>query len=225
MKKLKSRKESARSRRVRLPNIRAIARRKRIARYLIARRGEVAAMRRQHKQQLRAELVRAFYISCYLRASADAWLDFCRAEEWNGFPRGPKVGDQADCLRYVIRMFVGFKSGAATKRASLYYRALNPLFQAGVKTRDVPRIIAEHKGLASLAASHKKDASPASDSSAQDRRTIRVASNKKASRLQSLKADDVVRLEFRVEGIEKNRIDVVVKRLFRLPTRNIAQVN
>jgi hypothetical protein len=93
-------------------------------------RRDMKTLRGSHWKDIREEVARVYAIAFLLQFDEDAWLDFCRHPDWNGFRGRPKRADCKDALRYALRFAIGFSSRAATKRVSKFYNALEPLFRA-----------------------------------------------------------------------------------------------
>lgn len=107
---------------------------------------------KEHRKHLHNNLGSVYAIATVLRDDQDTWLEFCRHSSWEQLPRGrPKHDGSRDALRYAIRLMVGFRDNANTKRASKYYRALKPLFERGVKPADVVKKIKKAGGIEKLA--------------------------------------------------------------------------
>lgn len=104
---------------------------------LTSLREKLSSLEARHRERLLENAAKIYEVATFLREDGDAWLEFCRHSEWEGFRNSPKNTEQSDALRYSLRMAVGFgddleSKRAATKRANKFYGALQPFFSQRV---------------------------------------------------------------------------------------------
>lgn len=118
---------------------------------------ELAAIKRSlfslendYRSSLAKQLALAADIASGLKGNFFLWSDFIDAD-WNGVQR-PKLSDQRDALRHVLRWLCG-STRAGKQRASFYFRAVRPLVEKGLTGSKLEKKLRK-KGVKVLAAQH-----------------------------------------------------------------------
>jgi hypothetical protein len=125
-------------------------------------RGTLRRLETRHRQQLRAELAKIYFVATLLREDEDAWLQFVRHAEWDGFSRRPQAGHRNDALRYVVRFAAGFGQSpqtkrAATHRANYWLGLLQPFWDKESAVAEVEQALSTARSLEELGRNRSED--------------------------------------------------------------------
>lgn len=109
----------------------------------------------------RRAMLSAYGIAIAALHNEDLWSEICGAAIWaeKNFKRRPKLQDQADALKFAIRLSVGFGGVGANSVVSKRYLAMKPSFDLGRSTSEVRDLLSEHRGAEGLAAWEKRQMS------------------------------------------------------------------
>lgn len=122
-------------------------------------RNDLARCRTRCTRALRKQMAAAYAVAQLLCQSKGYWTRFCN-QKWAHGGEPPQLRDQADALRFVLR-FIHGSGDVASKRASMYYRALSVLRDEGIPPDKVAEEIKARGGFKKLAAEHARSASKA----------------------------------------------------------------
>ncbi|WFR95716.1 hypothetical protein [Rhizobium tumorigenes] len=92
-------------------------------------RAAIATAAKAHRKGLRDNLVALADVATSLLNDQEAWLTFVSVNWANN--RRPKIGEQKDAFRWVLKYAFGPKK-SGMKKASFYFNALGPLVEVGV---------------------------------------------------------------------------------------------
>lgn len=121
---------------------------------LMAMRGSIGQLEREHRSAIRAELVKAAELAELLGRNHACWGQFVDAE-W-GELKKPKLSDRKNALRHVLRWACGISFGGK-KKASFYYCAIAPLVKNGLTGEALMSRLGRPGGLKALGAKHAAD--------------------------------------------------------------------
>lgn len=122
------------------------------------RQGYVGMMR-GYRDALIQVIAGACAVAEYLERNNSAWSQFCEQEIWRLRPRKPKSDKPEEALRFVLLWI-----NSDSKRASKWYKAVQPLYAKGVKPAKMANCIRRAGGIEMLAqenATSKKSSSRA----------------------------------------------------------------
>jgi hypothetical protein len=117
---------------------------------LAAIRQSLFSLENNYRSSLANQLALAADIATGLKQNFFLWSDFIDAD-WNGVPK-PKLADQSDALRHVLRWLCG-PTRAGKQRSSFYFRAVSPLLEKGLTGSKLEKKLRK-KGVKVLAAQH-----------------------------------------------------------------------
>jgi len=93
------------------------------------------------------------------QADENSWLRFCKDKWWKTATRiskgktikmqRPKAGDRGKALVFVLKWVFGNRKDPV-RTASFYFRAVRPLIEEGIESKDIPATIVERGGLKEL---------------------------------------------------------------------------
>jgi hypothetical protein len=89
-------------------------------------------------------------IAVFLEADEDAWSAFCSNRIWDGRKARPNSQKPDQALRFVLLRISGLSKEGA-KRASKWYKAVQPLVAGGVEPEDIYAAIKKGGGIEALA--------------------------------------------------------------------------
>lgn len=113
-------------------------------------RQSLLSLENNYRRSLAKQLALAADVAKGLKLNFALWSDFIDAD-WNGMQK-PKLSDQGDALRHVLRWLCG-STRAGQQRASFYFRAVNPLVEKGLTGSKLEKKL-KRKGVKVLAAQH-----------------------------------------------------------------------
>lgn len=94
-------------------------------------------------------LIGAYQVALLAREDEDLWSEICGSQQWEGFGRPPKIQDQGQSLRAVIRLTVGFADGSRDKVAK-QYAALKEPFEQGTPVAEVAELLRGKGGIGGM---------------------------------------------------------------------------
>ncbi len=117
---------------------------------LISIKRSLFSLENDYRRSLAEQLALAADVAKALKGNFFLWSDFLDAD-WDGVQR-PKLSDQKDALRHVLRWLCG-STRAGKQKASFYFRAVSPLVQKGLSGSRLEKKLRK-KGLKVLASQH-----------------------------------------------------------------------
>lgn len=126
------------------------------ARSILARlRDTEEALEEGKGKAARIAMVSSYAIALIARSNNDVWTEICTDPAWQGFRQRPKIKDQPNALRYVIRLSVGFRGVADNSIVSKRFAAMRPSFERGEAPSQLKDRLDELGGAEALAAWEK----------------------------------------------------------------------
>lgn len=130
-------------------------------------------LKSQHRKKLREVFTELYRHAEVARENTDAFLELARDARWEKYRARPKVGEEAQAIKHVIRFHVGFdkdpqRQKTLNKKSNHLYQALGPLFEAGVRSADVTEILKKKGGISGLVKLHKNIKADAADMEDED---------------------------------------------------------
>lgn len=116
---------------------------------------------KRSRKTLREAAAECYAVAGFLMKNEPAWNWFCRNSTWEhetGAPI-PRPEDQPQALRFVLRR--AERDADDSKRTSLFYRALNPLFGQNIAPAEIPNLVQRAGGWGKLAEKHVRKPLPA----------------------------------------------------------------
>lgn len=111
------------------------------------------ALEKEHRAAICKQIVAVCDIARELKVNHYRWSQFIGAD-WGGLRR-PKLGDQKNALRHVLRWVCG-PSLSGKQKSSFYYSAVGPLVKQGLKGEDLLKKL-KKPGLKMLARKHAEE--------------------------------------------------------------------
>jgi len=108
------------------------------------------SLENDYRDSLAKQLALAADVASSLKRDFFLWNDFIDSN-WNDVQK-PKLSDQRDALRHVLRWLCG-PTRAGKQKASFYFRAVSPLVQKGLRGSKLEKKLRK-KGVKVLAAQH-----------------------------------------------------------------------
>ncbi len=108
-----------------------------------------------YRQEQRWIIASACAVAAFLELHEEAWASFCDHQVWKGRTLKPHPQKSDQALRFVLLRISGLNKGGA-KRASKWYRAVQPLVESGVAPKDIPTALKKGGGIEALARRNAK---------------------------------------------------------------------
>ncbi len=100
----------------------------------------------------RHAMLLAYQIALVARYNEDLWHEICGSDRWEGFRRRPKMADQPDALKFVVRLSVGFHGIPADQTSSTRTRAMRPAYERHETVQELKRLLDTQGGAERLIA-------------------------------------------------------------------------